>query len=284
MTLFVLLPAFNEEDSIPALVPKIFHALADGRWEFRVVLVDDGSTDHTRQRLVELRPEFPVEVLSHPINRGLGETIRDGIEYCVREGRPGDVVIRLDCDDTQDPAAIPALVEQTTEGYDVVLTSRYQPGGGQTGVYGYRKLLSWGAGIFMKAVFPIRGVRDYSSGYRAYRWEILAEAINVFGNRFIEQMDLGFSCTLEKLVKLHILGATFTEVPHVLRYDQKKSVSKMATWPTLWGYLVLACRYSPWIGVRRGHWRRRVRRLRCESTGPGHHHQEGPLCAESQAT
>ena len=75
----------------------------------------------------------------------------------------------------------------------------------------------------MKAVFPIRGVRDYSSGYRAYRWEILNEAIEVFGGRFIEQMHLGFSCTLEKVVKLKMLGARFAEVAHVLHYDEKKS-------------------------------------------------------------
>ena len=101
MTLFVLLPAYNEEDSIPALVPKIFAALAPTGMTFRVILVDDGSRDRTAERVRELQPRCPVEVLTHPINRGLGETIRDGIEYCVREGVPGDIIVRLDCDDSQ---------------------------------------------------------------------------------------------------------------------------------------------------------------------------------------
>jgi len=258
MTIFVLLPAYNEEDSLPALLPKIFRALTPLPHPFRVVLVDDGSTDRTAARAQELRGTYPLEILTHPLNRGLGETIRDGIEYCAREGGPGDIVVRLDCDDSQDPAYIPALVAEIQDGRDVVITSRHQPGGGQSGVHGYRNVLSRGAGLFMKLMFPIRGVWDYSSGYRAYRWEILRDALAVFGNRFIEQMHLGFSCTLEKVVKLHLLGARFAEVPHVLRYDQKKSASKMASRPTLIGYLLLAWRYSPWLGSRRRAWQRRI--------------------------
>jgi dolichol-phosphate mannosyltransferase len=135
----------------------------------------------------------------------------------------------------------------------------------------------------MKGMFPIRGVRDYSSGYRAYRWEILAEAIDVFGSNFIEQMHLGFSCTLEKLVKLHLLDAHFAEVPHFLRYDRKKSASKMATWPTTWGYLALAWKYSPWIGLRRGHWRRRIAQQRGGSSRHDPARQETNVCVESPA-
>ena len=110
----------------------------------------------------------------------------------------------------------------------------------------------------MKVMFPIRGVYDYSSGYRAYRWGILDEALRVFGDRFIEQRHLGFSCTLEKVVKLQMLGARFAEVAHILRYDQKKSVSKMASRPTTLGYLLLAWKYSPWLGFRRRYWRNRI--------------------------
>lgn len=283
MTLFVLLPAYNEEDSIPALLPRIYRALDRLPLALRVVLVDDGSTDRTAARVRELAKAYPVEVVSHWINRGLGETIRDGLEYCVREGRPGDVIVRMDCDDTQDPAYIPALLEKIEEGYDVVLTSRYQPGGGQSGLFGYRRWLSHGAGLFMKLMFPIAGVRDYSSGYRAYRWEILSEALRVFGNRFIEQKHLGFSCTLEKLVKLNLLKARFAEVPHMLHYDRKKSPSKMASWPTTLGYLALAWKYSPWLGVRRRYWRRRAAEQRTAACPTRWAPREPETCVGSPA-
>jgi len=283
MTLFVLLPAYNEEDSIPVLLPRIYRALERLPVAVRVVLVDDGSTDRTAERARELAESYPVEVVTHWINRGLGETIRDGLEYCVRGGGPGDVIVRMDCDDTQDPVHIPAMLEKIAEGYDVVLTSRYQPGGGQTGLFGHRRWLSRGAGLFMKLMFPIAGVRDYSSGYRAYRWEILAEALRVFGDRFIEQRHLGFSCTLEKLVKLSLLGARFAEVPHVLHYDRKRSPSKMASWPTTWGYLALAWKYSPWLGVRRRHWRRRAAGARGKERPAARPAREPGTCVESPA-
>ncbi|MCA9255905.1 MAG: glycosyltransferase [Phycisphaerales bacterium] len=283
MKILMLLPAFNQEDSIPALLPRIREAMETGGFDYRVVLVDDGSRDETAARAERFAREMPIDILRHPINRGLGETIRDGIEHCVRIGGPGDIVVRMDCDDSQDPAYVATLVEKIQGGCDVVVTSRYQPGGGQSGVEGYRKLLSWGAGLYMKVLFPIRGLRDYSCGYRAYRWETLKRAIDVYGNRFIERKDLGFSCTLEKVVKLDLLGARFGEVAHYLYYDRKKSASKMASLPTTWGYLLLAIKYSKWIGVRRGYWKRRIAEFRA-ARSPASAAEERPVsCAASQA-
>jgi dolichol-phosphate mannosyltransferase len=281
MNLFVLLPAYNEELALPLLVPRIVRAASSLPHRLRMILVDDGSTDGTAAAARALQADHPLEVLTHPLNRGLGETIRDGIEHCVRQGRPGDVIVRMDCDDTQDPGAIPALVEKLAAGHDVAITSRYLPGAGQRGVYGHRRLLSWAAGLCMKAAFPIAGVRDYSCGYRAYRWEILARALRVFGDRFIEQRHLGFSCTVEKLVKLRMLGARFAEVPHVLRYDLKKGPSKMAGRPTLLGYLLLTARYSPWLGLSTSRWRRRI--LDASPAVPRDLAWENPPCAASSA-
>ena len=91
----------------------------------------------------------------------------------------------------------------------------------------------------MKAFFPIRGVRDYSCGFRAYRASAIQAAVRFFGNDFIQLKGLGFSCTLEKLIKLKILGAKFAEVPFVHRYDRKQSSSKMVSSVTSMGYLVM---------------------------------------------
>ncbi len=283
MTIFILLPAYNEEDSIPALLPRIRDSMRDGGFSYRIVLVDDGSMDETAARAERFAREMPIDILRHSINRGLGETIRDGIEHCVRSGSPGDIVVRMDCDDSQDPSYVAALVEKIESGCDVVVTSRYQPGGGQSGVEGHRKLLSWGAGLYMKLLFPIRGLRDYSCGYRAYRWETLKKAIDVYGNRFIERKDLGFSCTLEKVVKLDLLGARFGEVAHFLHYDRKKSASKMASMPTTWGYLLLALKYSKWFGVRRRFWKRRIGELTGAVSEQTTQTERPATCAASQA-
>lgn len=261
MTVFILLPAYNEEDAVDALLPRVFAISLPRQARARVVIVNDGSTDDTESRARAYQDHHDIEIIRHPINRGLGETIRDGIEYCVREGEPGDVIIRMDCDDSQDPAYIPDILAKIDSGFDVVQCSRFQPGGGDSGVARNRKILSHLARFFMKAMFPMRGVRDYSCGYRGYTWEILRAALDCYGNDFIEQKHLGFSCTLEKLVKLRMLGARIAEVAHILRYDRKVSESKMASGPTTLGYLLLAFRYNAWCGVGRGKWRRRIAEL-----------------------
>src|SRR5690606_32923585 len=75
--LWVLLPAYNEEASLPALVPKIARVCNDAGIEYRILVGDDGSRDRTAAVLEELQASYPIQVLRHRINRGLGETSRD---------------------------------------------------------------------------------------------------------------------------------------------------------------------------------------------------------------
>jgi dolichol-phosphate mannosyltransferase len=97
-------------------------------------------------------------------------------------------------------------------------------------------------------------MQEYSCGFRAYRASKIQEAVGFFGNNFIQLKGLGFTCTLEKLIKLRILGARFSEVPFMLRYDQKQSSSKMVSSITTFGYLTMALLYHwPWGGWKRGY-------------------------------
>ena len=251
---FVLLPAFNEEVSFRALLPRIRAALEGLDGSYRVVVCDDGSSDSTRDLLEGFARSMPLHVIRHRLNRGLGETSRDLFEHVAEVCEPGDVVVRMDCDDTHGPEFIPTMLAKLDEGYDVVIASRFQPGGGQTGVSAYRAFISWCANLFMKALFPIAGIREYSCGFRAYRDGIIQKAVDFYGNDFIQLKGLGFTCTLEKLAKLKILGAKFAEIPFVLRYDRKRGDSKMVTNITAFGYLTLAiCYHWPWGGWRRGY-------------------------------
>lgn len=252
--IWIFIPAYNEEKSLPILLPKIARVLA-GK-EYRLVIVDDGSLDQTSSVLNELHEEMPLEVFTHPINRGLGETERDGFEHIAMRCAPSDVIVRVEADDTHEPQYILTLIAKLEEGYDVVNTSRFQPGGGQMGVDGYRAFISRAANFFMQVVFRIPGTRDYSCGFRAYKARTIQDAIKVFGNYFIQLRGLGFTSTLETIVKLHLLGARFAEVPFVLRYDQKQGGSKMVTSITTLGYLLMAFLYywpvGGWLSQYRG--------------------------------
>ena len=172
--------------------------------------------------------------------------------------------MRIEGDDTHEPKYLFDLIDKLEEGYDVVNTSRFQPGGGQLGVNGYRAFISRSANVFMKLVFGIRGVSDYSCGYRAYRAEVIKDALDIYGNNMIQLRGMGFTSTLEIIVKLNMLGCRFAEVPFVLRYDQKKGGSKMVGSITMLGYLIMGMLY--WWPF--GGWRSQYRGLK-QALPPG---------------
>jgi dolichol-phosphate mannosyltransferase len=241
--IWIVLPAFNEAESLPRLLPKIDRAMREHQAEYRMVAVDDGSRDRTGAILSEFAGSLPLDVVTHSINRGLGETERDGFEFVAARCAPADVIVRVEGDDTHEPDYVFALLKKLDEGFDVVNTSRFQPGGSQLGVSGYRAAISRAANLFMRVLFPIPNVRDFSCGFRAYRAHVIQDAIAIYGNHFIQLRGLGFTSTLEMIVKLHLLGCRCAEVPFVLRYDQKASESKMVSGVTAVGYLIMALLY-----------------------------------------
>ena len=250
--ILVLLPAFNEEESLPLLMPKLKDTLSKYDEGYKILVCDDGSNDRTLEMLKGYSNEMPLEVIAHKINRGLGESSRDLFERAAELTTKDDVIVRLDCDDTHEPEYIPTIIDKVRSGYDVVIASRFARGGGQQGVSSYRAAISRAANLFMKIFFPIKGLREYSSGFRGYNASKVKEAISFYGNNFIQLKGLGFTCTLEKLVKLRLIGARFGEIPFVLRYDQKQSSSKMVSSVTTLGYMVMTVLYHwPWGGWRR---------------------------------
>ncbi len=241
--IIILLPAFNEEKSLPQLINKLEVTLAGIKENYRIIVCNDGSTDKTQEILEKSSKAIPLEIIKHRVNRGLGETIRDLFERAAAISSEDDIIIRFDCDDTHEPKYISLLINKVRSGYDVVTASRFEKGGGQYGVNSYRTFISRCANLFMSIFFPITGIKDYSCGYRAYNSKIIKKAISFYANDFIQLKGLGFTCTLEKLVKLKIIGARFGEIPFELRYDQKVSDSKMVSSITTLGYFVMTILY-----------------------------------------
>ncbi len=252
--IWIMLPAYNEQTDLPSLLDKIKTTLGDE--PYRLVVINDGSTDETASILKKHQGHLSLDILEHPINRGLGETERDGFEYVAWHAARNDYLVRIEGDDTHEPKYLFNMIEKLKEGFDVVNTSRFQPGGGQMGVNAYRALISRAANLFMRLVFGVRGVRDYSCGFRAYRVAVIQDALKIYGNHLIQMRGLGFTSTLEIIVKLNLMGCRFAEVPFVLRYDQKKGGSKMIGSITMLGYLIMGMLYwwplSGWRSQYRG--------------------------------
>lgn len=256
MKIWIILPAYNEENSIPLLYPKIKDFFGEIGERYEILVVDDGSVDGTKAILEKMANEYPQKVIYHTINRGLGESERDAFEWISRNADAEDIAIRMDCDDTHEPEYIQSMIDKIHGGFDVVNTSRFRPGGGQKGVNAYRTAISYAANGFMKVIFNIHGVRDYSCGFRAYRVRVLQDAITIFGNGFIQLKGLGFTSTLETIVKLKLLGCRFAEVPFMLRYDKKASPSKMVGSITTLGYIAMALLYHSPLGGWRWFYRK----------------------------
>jgi dolichol-phosphate mannosyltransferase len=224
-TVWIGLPAYNEEATIPALFPRFKEVLGQSDLNYRIVLYNDGCTDRTVERALEWKDRLKVEVIGKPFNRGLGEGLRCLVAHAVERGKSDDVLFIMDCDDTHHPRQFAGMLAALDRGHDVVIASRYRSGARIAGVAAHRQLLSLGAATLFKLLHWCAGVRDYTCGFRGYRVALLQRATGHYGARLIEER--GFACMVELLLKLNRLGAKMCEVPLDLRYDLKQSASKM---------------------------------------------------------
>lgn len=238
---WIVLPAYNEAASLPDLLAAIDEAHFAAGLAYRVVLVDDGSTDATAEIAARAAETLPLQLERHPVNLGLGATLRDGLLKAVELADPGDVVVTMDADNSHSPELIPRLVREVREGRDVVIASRYRPGSRVLGVPLARRALSYWGGWLLRLLFPTPGVRDYTCGYRAYRAALWKRVIARDGAAFFDQD--GFQCMVDILLKLRREpGVLFGEAPFILRYDRKGGASKMRVGRTIRKTLALLAR------------------------------------------
>jgi dolichol-phosphate mannosyltransferase len=164
-----VIPTYNEAENIEPLVQRI---LAQGP-DVEVVIVDDGSPDRTGEIADRLAADSDrVHVIHRNGPRGRGVAGRDGFLWAVQRGDV-DCVIEMDGDLSHDPDYIPQMVE-ALEHADVVIGSRYIPGGGNVKRKWYRVLTSELAAIYTRLVLGVWGIGDPNSGYRCFRREVLA--------------------------------------------------------------------------------------------------------------
>ena len=223
--MIVVLPAYNEEANLGSLLERIDRDLTDELLPYRILVVDDGSRDRTADILAAAACSLPLTIFRHERNQGLGATIRDGLRLATEMAGEHDIVVTMDADETHSPALIATMVQRVREGRDVVIASRFQPGGAVYGLSTFRSLISWVASVLMRLCFPTRGIRDYTCGFRAYRAAVLRAANEEYGAALVDQE--GFQCMADILIKLRRMDLVFGEVPMILRYDLKGGASKM---------------------------------------------------------
>ena len=226
----IVLPAFNEEETILPLIMDIKRILGERFNDFEVIVVNDGSTDNTAKIVSELNLHI-LKLVEHNRNKGLSESIKTGLLYALKNFDENDIIVTMDADNTHSPGLIHRMSTFIEEGNDVVIASRYRPGARVIGMTLARKTISFGGNMLLRLLFPTRGVKDYTSGYRAYRAGVLSRAFELWKNSFVNEP--GFSCQVDILLKLRKMRVIMNEVPLILRYDQKESASKMNVTSTM---------------------------------------------------
>lgn len=232
--IYTIIPAFNEEESLPSLIPALGEVFLKIREDFTLLVVNDGSRDRTGDVSRSFAGRYPVEVVTHDVNRGVGSVFRTGIQEVCKTAADGDVVIIIEADRTCDPLLIPQMVSRIRDGFDVVIASRYRRGGGYAGFPLKRLIFSYAANYLFRLLFPIPGTRDYTIFYRGYRAATLREALDQYRERFIECST--FVANAEMLIKLRRFGIRVAEIPMVYCYDLKQGKSKLPVKATLLEY------------------------------------------------
>jgi dolichol-phosphate mannosyltransferase len=215
---WLVIPTYNEADGLDRLVRAAHAELQRATSGHRVLIVDDASPDGTGDIADSLSREISeVEVLHRPGKAGLGQAYRAG--FGVALGAGAEVVVQMDADFSHDPSYLPGMLG-ALEGADLVLGSRYVPGGGVTDWGPARRVLSRGGCLYARFVLRVP-VRDMTGGFKAIRREVL-EAIELptVGSQ-------GYGFQIETTYRALTGGFRVREIPIVFS-DRREGSSKMS--------------------------------------------------------
>jgi dolichol-phosphate mannosyltransferase len=215
----VVVPTYNEADNLRTMVGELL-AMDSPRLE--ILIVDDNSPDGTGQIADDLVKQHPDRV--HVIHRsgklGLGTAYITGFGYALEHD--ADLIVQMDADFSHSPGYIPEMAEKTKD-YDVVVGSRYVPGGSLDERWGWgRYLLSWWANVYARVILGMH-VKDTTAGFKCWRRATLVGIglDRVRSNGYVFQVEMAY--LTEKL------GYRCLEIP--IHFEDRRIGSSKMTVP-----------------------------------------------------
>ena len=209
------LPTYNERENLEHMVEALGGVL--DTTSDRVLVIDDGSPDGTGAIADRLAAELPwVSVLHRSTKEGIGPAYVAGFRWALAEG--AELVLELDCDFSHDPTDVPRLIA-AAEDADLVLGSRYAPGGGTANWGLVRRIVSRGGCLYAQVVLGL-AVRDLTGGFKCFRRAAL-EAID------LDALSAhGYAFQIETTYRVKRAGFRVQEVP-ITFVERRAGASKM---------------------------------------------------------
>ena len=208
----ICLPTFNERDNVERMLRALVPLGVD------VLVIDDNSPDGTGEIADRVAAELDgVSVLHRARKEGLGPAYIEGFRRALADG--ADYVISMDCDFSHDPADVPRLIASAGQGADIVIGSRYVPGGGTRNWGLGRRIVSAGGSFYARTILGLQ-IRDMTGGFRCFRRAVLETVdLGTIGTK-------GYAFQIELTYRALRQGFTVAEVPIVFT-DRTAGQSKM---------------------------------------------------------
>lgn len=214
MSVLIIVPTYNEKENLPLLTPQIRQVAPTAE----ILVVDDNSPDGTGKIADALAEKDPfIHVLHRSEKNGLGQAYIAGFTWGLERGY--DRLVQMDADLSHDPAYLPVLLA-ASETHDLVLGSRYVPGGGTRNWGVGRRLLSRGGSLYARAILGLP-LNDLTGGFKCWRRHVLED----IGLPTI--LSNGYSFQIEMTYRAMLRGHSVKEVPIVFA-DRVDGISKMS--------------------------------------------------------
>ena len=244
MRTLIVIPTYLEAENIADVLRDVRTSVPDAD----ILVVDDSSPDGTAELARATGAELGrIATLVQPGKGGLGVAYRAGFAHGFSHDY--EVIVQMDADFSHDPAALPELLREIDTGADVAIGSRYVPGGNIPNWPTTRRVLSRVGNLYATTLLGV-GIRDATSGFRAYRASVLRPVVAG------ATRATGYGFQVELAYRAHRLGARIVEVPITFN-DRVRGVSKMS-----WHIIGEAMSLVTWWGVRDRLLRRASRRDR----------------------
>ena len=241
----IILCAFNEAKNIQKLIPSIIHEFELMQREFEIIFCLDCTTDNSVEIIENFKNKCPITILPIDNHRGLGLAYKKAFLHVIFNSKPDDLIISFDADCTHNPSQLKDMIKVFEEkNLDFMVASRFVNSSSIAHFPRYRKLISASISLFLQTFFPIKNsrnkIKDYTSGYRIYKNDVLQKLYKKLGTKLITESD--FTCLIEILIKLNQqkLLKNFEEYPIQYEYGEKIGASKLRLSRNFYRLLILS--------------------------------------------